>query len=135
MWKKLTEFFSLESNTGLLALLFVVAFVIVVVATLTPNEFSESTACREESPMMKCYSISKNACNSTWDSFLDSCKEQIRKNLGETSPTALLGPKIQKCQKVYYDKNLRYSRRNLSDSQCSAHFDYVEANRREILDQ
>jgi hypothetical protein len=80
-------------------------------------------ACGSESPQIRCYSAPASTCRHVWTQFETACKEELKPWLQSRSPSSLVGPAIQKCQKQKFDKTLFYSRVRGDSSYCQSYFD------------
>jgi hypothetical protein len=107
----------------------VVAFVLHMTMTyLVQAEIEDELArkpCGPSSPQGACYNLQRDVCESTWNSFDQTCRADAEPIL-KARPGALIGPTINRCKARKMDQILRFNRIKSDTAFCRAYFDYID---------
>ncbi|WP_413582855.1 hypothetical protein [Bdellovibrio sp. HCB288] len=115
-------------DIGAGSLLLVVCLIYVMNTYVVEREIEESVAkqpCGATSPQGVCYNLSREVCETAWNSADQSCREEAAPVLKER-PGALIGPMVNRCKARRMDKILRYNRIKEDNPLCRAYFRYVD---------
>lgn len=105
-----------------------VGLVVLFWGVFLPNFEAKQEAiafCQPKSPAMACYTISEAVCTSAYVQYRTECIAEHSQILKDR-PSALIGPRVQKCLMKKYDKSLRFNRSTDKDEICPGFFQMLE---------
>jgi hypothetical protein len=80
--------------------------------------------CGSESPQGACYTLTRSLCEAAWQNADLACKAELSV-VQKDRPTALIGPKLNRCKARRMDQTLHFNRINNDSVYCRAYFDYI----------
>lgn len=105
-----------------------VGLIILFWGVFLPNFEAKQEAvafCQPKSPVMACYNISEAVCTSAYVQYRQECIAEHDHVLKER-PSALIGPRVQKCLMKKFDKSLRFNRSADKNEICPGFFQMLE---------
>jgi hypothetical protein len=114
-----------EVAAGTLAIIGFLIFVTThyVVPTVIERDLA-SQPCGAESPQGACYALTRGLCEAAWQNADSACKAELSV-VQKDRPTALIGPKLNRCKARRMDQTLHFNRTNEDSVYCRAYFDYI----------
>ncbi|MEK2689210.1 hypothetical protein [Bdellovibrio sp. GT3] len=119
---------SIYWDIGVGSLLLVFCLIYVMNTYVVEAEIEESVAkqpCGASSPQGVCYNLTREVCETAWNSVDQSCRDEAAPVLKER-PGALIGPMVNRCKARRMDKVLRYNRIKEDNPLCRAYFKYID---------
>lgn len=114
-----------EVAAGTLAIIGFLIFVMTqyIVPTVIERDLA-SQPCGPESPQGACYTLTRGLCEAAWQNADTACKAELSV-VQKDRPTALIGPKLNRCKARRMDQTLHFNRTNEDSVYCRAYFDYI----------
>lgn len=116
-----------SSVVAILSIIFIFFVGWTYIAPRLAQEELYSQACAPNSLEMKCYLFSRENCQAVWKKYSDDCTTEVRSNMAPDRVTALIGPTVKHCTFKKFDASFSSTRRMSAPSECTAHFQKMDA--------
>lgn len=105
----------------------------IVLFALFGLDVEDPGICSEQGKLGICYSVPEELCQKTWANFEKSCRDEAPKMLGrEVRKSELIGPIVNRCQHMKYDKIFYYTRKTNSSPNCAAIYEDADAMKKDL---